>query len=104
MLIDVPCSGSGSWRRAPEAKWALSPARLQELCALQAGILDKAAGLVAAGGTLAYATCSMLNAENPDQIVGFLARNPAWVLLESRVLTPLDGGDGFFHAILTRNQ
>lgn len=104
VLIDVPCSGSGSWRRAPEAKWALTPARLQELCALQAGILDKAAGLVAAGGTLAYATCSMLSAENTDQIVGFLARNPAWVLLESRVLTPLDGGDGFFHAILTRNQ
>lgn len=104
VLIDVPCSGSGSWRRAPEAKWALTPARLQELCGIQAGILDQAAGFVAKGGVLAYATCSLLNMENTDQIVGFLARHPGWVLLESRILTPLDGGDGFFHAILTRNQ
>lgn len=104
VLIDVPCTGSGSWRRAPEAKWALTPARLQELIVVQAGILDQVAGLVAIGGVLAYATCSLLNEENMDQIAGFLTRHPEWVLQESRVLTPLEGGDGFFHAILTRNQ
>ncbi|EEW25538.1 RsmB/NOP family class I SAM-dependent RNA methyltransferase [Rhodobacter ferrooxidans] len=103
VLTDVPCSGSGSWRRAPEAKWALTPARLAELCRIQAGILDRVAPLVAPGGHLAYATCSMLQAENSAQIAAFLARSPGWLLQSSRLFTPLDGGDGFFVAILRRN-
>jgi 16S rRNA (cytosine967-C5)-methyltransferase len=102
VLADAPCSGSGSWRRAPEAKWALSQARLTELCALQAQIMDNAAALVAKGGTLAYATCALLKMENQDQITAFLGRHSGWTLKKARVLTPLEGGDGFFIACLKR--
>jgi len=103
ILADVPCSGSGSWRRAPEAKWALTPARLTELGAIQARILDQIAPMVAATGKLAYATCSLLAEENQSQIASFLARTPGWQQLDCRRFTPLDGGDGFFLAVLSRN-
>lgn len=102
VFADAPCSGSGSWRRAPEAKWALTPDRLAELCAIQAQIMDQASALVATEGCFAYATCSLLEAENAAQVAGFLARHPGWTLLSSRVLTPLDGGDGFYIAVLKR--
>ena len=102
VLADVPCSGSGSWRRAPEAKWALTPERLAELRQLQAAILDRAAGLVAPGGYLAYATCSLLKQENADQIAAFRTRAPEWRQVGGLCLTPLQGGDGFFLAVLTR--
>lgn len=102
VLADAPCSGSGSWRRAPEAKWALTPDRLAALCAIQASILAKAVGLVAPQGVLAYATCSLLRDENEAQISAFLAAHPGWVQQLEVRLTPLDGGDGFFLAILTR--
>lgn len=102
VLCDVPCSGSGSWRRAPEGKWALTPARLAALAATQAAILDRAGGLVRPGGWLAYATCSLLNAENADQIAAFLARAPQFERTGGLRLTPLDGGDGFFLALLKR--
>ncbi|WP_444666307.1 RsmB/NOP family class I SAM-dependent RNA methyltransferase [Cereibacter changlensis] len=100
VLADAPCSGSGSWRRAPEAKWALTEARLQALCALQADILDRVALLVAPGGHLAYATCSLLSVENEAQVEAFLVRHPGWQRRDQRVLTPLDGGDGFFLSLL----
>jgi 16S rRNA (cytosine967-C5)-methyltransferase len=102
VLCDVPCSGSGAWRRSPEAKWALTQARLDELTAMQDAILDRAAPLVAAGGTLAYVTCSLLEVENADRIAAFLARTPGWQVVARRRLTPLDGGDGFYMAHLTR--
>ena len=102
ILTDVPCSGSGSWRRDPAGKWALTAARLAQLCTVQADILDRAAALVVAGGSLAYATCSLLNAENTEQIHAFLARQPGWTLQMQRKFTPLAGGDGFFVALLTR--
>ncbi|MES2434792.1 MAG: RsmB/NOP family class I SAM-dependent RNA methyltransferase [Pseudomonadota bacterium] len=102
ILTDVPCSGSGSWRRDPQGKWALTAARLAALCQLQAEILDKVAGLLAPKGTLAYATCSMLNAENEDQIAAFLARHPGWRNPLQRRFSPLQGADGFFVALLTR--
>ncbi len=102
ILTDVPCSGSGSWRRDPAGKWALSAARLAQLCTLQAQILTDAALLVAPGGVLAYATCSLLDAENADQITGFVMRNPGWSSILQRRFTPLDGGDGFYVALLTR--
>ena len=69
---------------------------------MQADILDRAAALVVAGGSLAYATCSLLNAENTEQIHAFLARQPGWTLQMQRKFTPLAGGDGFFVALLTR--
>lgn len=102
VLTDVPCSGSGTWRRAPEAKWGLTPARLAELTAVQAAILDQAAGLCAADGWLVYMTCSLLAQENFGQIDAFLARQPGFALRQNRLITPLDGGDGFFGAHLAR--
>lgn len=100
VLADAPCSGSGSWRRDPEGKWRLTDARLTELCALQAQILDRCAGLVASRGRLAYATCSLLDAENRTQIAHFLERHPGWTLDREQRLTPLQGGDGFYLAVL----
>ena len=101
ILTDVPCSGSGSWRRDPQGKWALTAARLAEIHRLQAQILDRAAGLLAANGCLAYATCSLLRSENEAQIDGFLARHRGWKREQSQRFTPLQGGDGFFVALLT---
>lgn len=103
VFCDVPCSGSGAWRRAPEGKWRLTRARLDELTEIQAQILDQTAPLVAPGGTLAYATCSLFEAENGAQVEGFLSRHPGWSLRESLSLTPLDGGDGFFLAQFRRD-
>ncbi len=102
VLCDAPCSGSGAWRRSPEAKWRLTPERLAELCAVQADILDRAAALVAPGGVLAYATCSLLRAENGDQMATFRTRHRAFGWLGDRVFTPLDGGDGFYVAQMGR--
>jgi 16S rRNA (cytosine967-C5)-methyltransferase len=104
ILTDVPCSGSGSWRRDPQGKWALTPADLARLCTIQAGILDRAAPMVAVHGHLAYATCSMLQAENEAQVSGFLLRHPQWRLLTQRRFSPLQGGDGFYFALLTRDD
>lgn len=102
ILTDVPCSGSGSWRRDPEGKWRLTPERLADLQALQGEILARAAAMLAPGGTLAYATCSFLRAENEDRIAAFLTANPGWICRLQRRFTPLEGGDGFFLALLGR--
>jgi 16S rRNA (cytosine967-C5)-methyltransferase len=102
VFCDVPCSGSGAWRRSPEAKWAFTKTKLEDLLEIQAEILEKAAKLVTADGVLAYATCSMLCEENEDQIDRFLTANPDWTSSFSKRFTPLDGGDGFFVAHLTQ--
>ena len=103
ILTDVPCSGSGSWRRDPQGKWALTADDLTRLCQIQAAILDRTAPMVAAHGHLAYATCSMLTCENEAQITGFLARHPGWHSTKQRRFSPLMGGDGFYFALLTRD-
>lgn len=103
VLCDVPCSGSGAWRRAPEGKWRLDAAALAGLFHTQAQILDRAAGLVAPGGTLAYATCSLLADENETQADAFLGRAGGAFRAGRRLrLTPLDGGDGFFLGLAHR--
>jgi 16S rRNA (cytosine967-C5)-methyltransferase len=102
VLADAPCSGSGAWRRSPEGKWALTPERLAALVATQGAILDRAAALVAPGGVLAYATCSLLAAENGGQVAAFLGRAPGFRAARDLRLTPLDGGDGFFLALMVR--
>lgn len=102
VLADVPCSGSGAWRRSPEGKWRLTPGQLDGLLATQAAILDRAAGLVAPGGHLAYATCSLLAAENEAQADAFRARAPAFAEALRRRISPLEGGDGFFLSLLAR--
>ncbi len=102
VLMDVPCSGSGSWRRDPQGKWALTEAKLVETMQVQAEILQTCHRLVRQGGVLAYATCSLLTDENEAQIEGFLARTPGWRLIRQQRFSPLQGGDGFFVALLTQ--
>ena len=102
ILVDAPCSGSGSWRRDPEGKWSLTPERLEELRRTQASILDQVAPWVGPRGWLAYATCSLLAIENSAQVAAFLARHPGWHLEDERRLTPLEGGDGFYGELLRR--
>ncbi len=99
VLCDVPCSGSGTWRRDPEAKWRLTPGRLAELETVQAEILLEAARLVRPGGRLVYMTCSLFASENEDQLAWFLEAHPSWTCLHQRAETPLDASDGFFHAV-----
>ena len=103
VLCDVPCSGTGAWRRRPGAKWSLTDACLARLCSLQDGILDAASRFVAPGGVLAYSTCSLLNVENGDRVDAFLSRRRSWQQICSERFTPLDGGDGFFLALLGRD-
>ena len=102
VLVDAPCSGSGTWRRAPDAKWRLTPERLAELKALQQSILQDAAQLVRPGGWLAYATCSLLAGENTAQIAAFLAANPSWQCKDEMRLVPGSEGDGFYLAVIQR--
>lgn len=101
VVVDAPCSGSGTWRRTPEAKWALTPARLTELCDIQAEVLRKAASHVAPGGYLAYATCSVFEEENEGQVAAFL-RGSGWTGEDALRLPPGPANDGFFLQILQR--
>lgn len=100
VLADAPCSGSGAWRRQPEARWRLDAARLSALTDTQDAVLTAAAAQVRPGGWLAYATCSLLTAENRDRVEAFVQRTPRFALHRSLRLTPLDGGDGFYLALL----
>ena len=110
VLVDAPCSGSGTWRRNPEGRWRLDPGRLDRVVALQAKLLDLAAPLVKPGGALVYATCSILGREGAGQADAFLGRHSAWGVQDvgfeggrvdgaGRLLTPAhDATDGFFVA------
>ena len=108
VLIDAPCSGTGTWRRNPDARWRAPELGLAGLVALQGRILASAARLVKPGGRLVYATCSVLHEENEAQVVGFLAATPGFRLVPQAgrdflSLTPLrHGTDGFFAAVLER--
>jgi 16S rRNA (cytosine967-C5)-methyltransferase len=116
VFVDAPCSGTGTWRRQPELRWRLTPARLAELIALQDRLLDQAAGLVAPGGRLFYATCSILPAENQDRVAAFQARHPGFapqdlsaghpaipgLSADFRASPARTGTDGFFCAGLRR--
>ena len=110
VLVDAPCSGSGTWRRNPEGRWRLTQDRLGRLVKLQARLLDLAAPLVKSGGALVYATCSIIRAEGEDQARNFLGRHSSWLVQDmpfdggradgpGRLLTPAhDATDGFFVA------
>jgi 16S rRNA (cytosine967-C5)-methyltransferase len=114
VLVDAPCSGTGTWRRNPEARWRLTPARLARLMETQAHVLDLAAGLVRPGGALVYAVCSLLDDEGGGQLHAFLDRNPSFTVDKlpfiagrdhggGKLLSPKhDGTDGFFVARLVR--
>lgn len=103
VIADVPCSGSGSWRRSPDAKWRLTRGDLDRLRATQAGILRRAADFVASGGHLAYMTCSLLAGENRDQIDGFLQSHPGFSRIRCHDYTPLRESDGFHLSLLRRD-
>jgi 16S rRNA (cytosine967-C5)-methyltransferase len=112
VLVDAPCSGTGTWRRNPEARWRLDPAQVDRYAATQARLLELAARLVRPGGRLVYVTCSVLDAEGRDQIGAFLDAHPLWSASplnfplgrphgDGTRLTPFhDGTDGFFIARL----
>lgn len=130
VLVDAPCTGSGTWRRRPDAKWRLAPGALEIRLKEQAAVLDNAVRLVKVGGRIVYITCSVLPEENEEQIAAFLARTPDFTLGDAATafaavtgaaapdltrlvldgrdgsllrLTPaLTGTDGFFVAILNR--
>ena len=114
VLVDAPCSGTGTWRRNPEARWRLTPARLERLVGEQARILDFAAPLVAPGGVLVYATCALTDQEGAGQVQAFLDRHEGWraeaipIMAgrahgHGRLLTPgHDATDGFYFARLRR--
>jgi 16S rRNA (cytosine967-C5)-methyltransferase len=78
VLVDAPCSGTGTWRRNPEARWRLDELALARLTALQRHLLEVAAGLVKPGGRLVYVVCSLLDEEGAGQVEAFLAANPGW--------------------------
>lgn len=103
VLCDVPCSGSGAWRRSPEGKWRFEPEGLETLLELQSEILNQAKELVAEGGFLAYATCSVLPAENAAQAERFFQNNQGWIQQAERQFLPEDGGDGFYVTFFKRN-
>lgn len=105
VLLDAPCSGTGTWRRQPELRVRFTPERLQELIALQSTLLAKVAPLVKPGGRLVYATCSVLPCENDDQIAGFLAAHPDFAPAGEffRASPYRDHTDGFFTAVLERS-
>ena len=103
VLIDAPCSGSGSWRRDPQGKWLLTREKLRDLVEIQKDVLNETASFVKSSGHLVYATCSLLECENNRQVQDFLRRNTEFSLVNQKSFTPLDGGDGFFCAVLRRN-
>lgn len=119
VLIDVPCTGTGTFRRHPDARWRLKVSDLSVMSSLQASILRAAAGIVKPGGLLIYSTCSLEPEENEIQVVDFLAKNPEWRLEAPpagsvppetidggylRVLPQIHGSDGAFAARLRRSQ
>ena len=76
VMIDAPCTGTGAWRRNPDAKWRIRPGALAERLNEQQAVRERAATLVKSGGRIAYVTCSVLAEENNDQVGSFLARHP----------------------------
>lgn len=115
VLVDAPCSGTGTWRRNPEARWRITPKELEKLVQVQARLLRLAATLVKPGGHVTYVTCSLLDDEGKNQIDAFLAENPDWRadMAELPLGTPHGAGvrlfpsthgtDGFFIARIGRS-
>ncbi len=114
VLIDAPCSGTGTWRRNPEARWRLTPARIDRLAATQAALIDLGAALVRPGGALVYIVCSLIDAEGAGQVERFVNEHPEWQVVPLTLpagrshgpgvrLTPAhDSTDGFFVARMKR--
>ncbi len=117
VFVDAPCTGSGTWRRHPDAKWRLTPDTLQRRLNEQRKVLDQASEFVRPGGRMVYVTCSFFAEENEQQVEAFLARNDAFKLRKLTLfpeyttpqgylrLSPRTAGtDGFFAALLDRKK
>lgn len=127
VVIDAPCTGTGTWRRNPDAKWRMRPGALEIRLAAQQAVLERAAPMVKPGGRIAYITCSVLASENNAQVQGFLARHPEFTVVppaevaaalwdkaeaflaaalvspEGLMMTPRrTGTDGFFVSVLKK--
>ena len=127
VLIDAPCTGTGTWRRNPDAKWRMRPGALEVRLKDQIAVLDRAAAMVKPGGRIAYITCSVLPVENGEQVRGFIARYPEFAVVppeetaavlwdkaedfaaaalrseEGWLMTPRrTGTDGFFVSVLRK--
>src|SRR4051794_26793205 len=102
VLIDAPCTGTGTWRRNPDAKWRMRPGALEVRLKDQVEVLDRAAGLVKPGGRIAYVTCSVLPAENGAQVGAFVERHPEFsVVPPSQTIVALwDKAEEFANATL----
>ena len=101
VLVDAPCSSSGTWRRNPDAKMRLDREALAELARLQLSILTAASRTVRRDGLLVYATCSFLPSEDEDVVSAFLMANPAFVLVSSSVHgSPAADADTTFTAVM----
>ncbi len=126
VLVDAPCTGTGTWRRHPDAKWRIRPTSLELRAGEQRAVLEHAADFVKPGGRLVYITCSLLDEENGAQVAAFIERHPEFSVVdpgenaEARALPALakhrdcrglgllltphrTNTDGFFIAVLTRN-
>lgn len=115
VFVDAPCTGSGTWRRHPDAKWRLSPQQLERRMAEQDGVLDQAATFLKPGGRMIYVTCSLLAEENEDRVEAFLTRTLGFSVCSAPFqqlataqgylrLSPRSAGtDGFFAAVLQRS-
>lgn len=128
VLIDAPCTGTGTFRRNPDLKWRLSPSELDRINDIQKSVLEHASTLVKPGGRLVYATCSLLKRENQDVVEAFLAAHPEWTLVPARevlehqgitsvpeavwerfggyfqMLPHVTNTDGFFAAVLQKSK
>ena len=129
VLIDAPCTGTGTWRRNPDAKWRMRPGALEVRLREQVRVLDRAAALVKPGGRIAYITCSVLPPENGDQVRAFVGRYPEFTMVppaetvtvlgdktkefaravlqspEGLLMTPRrTGTDGFFVSVMKRQR
>jgi 16S rRNA (cytosine967-C5)-methyltransferase len=127
VLIDAPCTGTGTWRRNPDAKWRMRPGALEVRLKDQIAVLDRAASMVKPGGRIAYITCSVLPVENGEQVRSFIARHPEFAVVppeetasvlwdkaedfaaaalrseEGWLMTPRrTGTDGFFVSVLRK--
>ncbi|MGH7446875.1 MAG: hypothetical protein ACRELT_04910, partial [Longimicrobiales bacterium] len=118
VLLDAPCTGTGTFRRHPDGRWRVQPGHITALAELQAELLDAAAQIVEPGGLLVYATCSLVREENEAQVEAFLERNSVFQIERGsavdasvidergmlRVLPHEHGVDGAFAARLRRRS
>ncbi|MDP2387887.1 MAG: RsmB/NOP family class I SAM-dependent RNA methyltransferase [Bacteroidota bacterium] len=105
VLLDVPCSGTGVFKRNPDAKWKITPDNISNLIQIQKNILKEYSVMCKSGGMMVYANCSVLPSEGEKQIVEFLKNNPQWELIEEKRIHPdKQNVDGFYMAKLKRNK